>query len=168
MNWDAIGAVAEALGAAGVIATLVYLTTQIRQNTTMLRSQSRRQLLEGVTADTERVLLNKDIYDLFMKDRHGGTLSEDEEAKMTTVTLSYLGNLEIQFHELADGSLDPTFQDTLQYRLSTILGGAGRERWEQSRNFFSREFQSYVDDQLQSGVVDKYPSSLWSMPRDDA
>ena len=32
MNWDAIGAVAELLGAIGVIASLAYLATQIRQN----------------------------------------------------------------------------------------------------------------------------------------
>jgi hypothetical protein len=32
MNWDAIGAVAELLGAIGVIASLVYLAVQIRQS----------------------------------------------------------------------------------------------------------------------------------------
>jgi hypothetical protein len=30
MNWDAIGAIAETLGAVGVIASLVYLATLIR------------------------------------------------------------------------------------------------------------------------------------------
>ena len=34
MDWEAIGAIGEVLGAAGVLATLVYLATQIRQNTT--------------------------------------------------------------------------------------------------------------------------------------
>ena len=33
MNWDALGAIAEVLGAIGVIATLGYLALQIRQNT---------------------------------------------------------------------------------------------------------------------------------------
>jgi hypothetical protein len=37
MNWEAIGAVGETLGAAGVIITLVYLATQLRQNTRALR-----------------------------------------------------------------------------------------------------------------------------------
>jgi len=32
MNWDAVGAIAELLGAIGVIASLVYLATQIRQS----------------------------------------------------------------------------------------------------------------------------------------
>ncbi len=32
MNWDAIGAIAELLGAIGVIASLVYLAAQIRKS----------------------------------------------------------------------------------------------------------------------------------------
>ena len=38
MNWGAIGAIGEVLGALGVIITLVYLAGQLRQNTKELRS----------------------------------------------------------------------------------------------------------------------------------
>ena len=40
MNWDAIGAIAELLGAVGVIASLVYLAGQIRQNSRLVRSST--------------------------------------------------------------------------------------------------------------------------------
>ena len=50
MNWDAVGAIAELLGAVGVIASLVYLATQIRhsreqmsQNTRAMRSSAFQQ-----------------------------------------------------------------------------------------------------------------------------
>jgi hypothetical protein len=36
VNWEAIGAIAEVLGAAGVIITLAYLAVQIRQNSHQL------------------------------------------------------------------------------------------------------------------------------------
>ena len=42
MNWDAVGAIAEAIGAAGVIATLVYLARQVRQNTHTIKSNDDR------------------------------------------------------------------------------------------------------------------------------
>lgn len=32
MNWDAIGALAESIGAIGVMATLAYLAIQVRQS----------------------------------------------------------------------------------------------------------------------------------------
>ena len=40
MNWEAIGAIAELLGAFGVIASLIYLATQIRQNSRQLMGAS--------------------------------------------------------------------------------------------------------------------------------
>jgi len=46
MNWDAIGAIAETLGAVGVIASLVYLATQIRQSRQQM-SQNTRALRAG-------------------------------------------------------------------------------------------------------------------------
>jgi hypothetical protein len=64
MNWDAIGAIAELLGAIGVIASLVYLATQIRhsrdqmsQNTRAMRAgayqQFQAQLNEQLTKPFE-------------------------------------------------------------------------------------------------------------------
>ncbi len=46
MNWDAIGAIAETLGAVGVIASLVYLATQIRHGQEQM-SQNTRALQAG-------------------------------------------------------------------------------------------------------------------------
>lgn len=37
MNWDAIGALGNVVGGVGVIATLIYLSLQIRQNTKALK-----------------------------------------------------------------------------------------------------------------------------------
>ena len=60
MNWEAIGAVGEILGAAGVIITLVYLTTQLRQNTQALRGTMHdaaaaqiREIQQVIIADRE-------------------------------------------------------------------------------------------------------------------
>ncbi len=41
MNWDAIGAIAELLGAVGVIASLVYLAGQIRQSREQMSQNTR-------------------------------------------------------------------------------------------------------------------------------
>ena len=40
MNWDAIGAIGELVGAIGVIATLAYLAVQIKNNTTTSRANT--------------------------------------------------------------------------------------------------------------------------------
>ena len=40
MNWEALGALAELLGAIGVIATLLYLSRQINHNSKQLEGSS--------------------------------------------------------------------------------------------------------------------------------
>ena len=151
MNWDALSAIGEIVGAIAVVATLIYFSRQMKQNTTMLRSQARRQVLEGVTSDTERVLLNQPLTDVWKKHTRNESLDEKEEFIWFGLFLSFLGNLEIQFHEIRDGSLDPMFEDTLRFRLSTILDEQGDEQWASARGYFTQVFQDYVDEQLNDG-----------------
>ena len=44
MNWEAAGAIGEIIGALSVLITLLFLSFQIRQNTTALQQQSSREL----------------------------------------------------------------------------------------------------------------------------
>jgi hypothetical protein len=55
MNWDAIGAIAELLGAVGVIASLVYLATQIRQSREQM-GENTRALRAGTYQQFQREL----------------------------------------------------------------------------------------------------------------
>ena len=53
MNWEAIGAVGEVLGALAVVLSLVYLATQIRQNTKSAQAASR----DSISRSTIDILL---------------------------------------------------------------------------------------------------------------
>ena len=44
MNWEAMGAIGEVVGAIGVIATLAYLATQIRDNNKMMRATTKQDM----------------------------------------------------------------------------------------------------------------------------
>jgi len=65
MNWDAISAIGEIVGAAAVVVTLIYLAAQIRQNTKINSSSIRqsfydyttRQMLQGVESGEFNTLL---------------------------------------------------------------------------------------------------------------
>jgi hypothetical protein len=47
MNWDAVSAITEIVGASAVIATLFYLAVQIRQNTRITISNIREQRMSA-------------------------------------------------------------------------------------------------------------------------
>ncbi len=45
MNWEAIGAIGESLGAIGVIVTVIYVALQIRQNSEAVRGATEQNLM---------------------------------------------------------------------------------------------------------------------------
>ena len=47
MDWTAVGALGEAIGAAGVILSLLYLASQVRQNTKLSKAATRQALADG-------------------------------------------------------------------------------------------------------------------------
>jgi hypothetical protein len=56
VNWTAIGAIGEILGAAGVIITLIYLARQVRQNTRATRLSTSHSIASAAR-DWNRPLL---------------------------------------------------------------------------------------------------------------
>ena len=56
MNWDAIGATAEAIGALGVMMTLLYLALQTRQNTKVLEQTARMHETSTYRANIDGVM----------------------------------------------------------------------------------------------------------------
>ncbi len=63
MNWEAVGALAELAGAAGVVVTLVYLSVQLRQNTRAIKGSevAYRSNLEMAT-NSRFFDLRRDVY----------------------------------------------------------------------------------------------------------
>ena len=46
INWDAIAAISEGLGAIGVIATVAYVALQIRQNSRAIQGSTEQALMD--------------------------------------------------------------------------------------------------------------------------
>ena len=64
MNWDAIGAVGEILGAIAVIATLIYLAKQIRQNSQAVQISALRDTTEQWNRWSEVLATSPELADI--------------------------------------------------------------------------------------------------------
>jgi len=56
MNWEAIGAIGEIVGAVAVVVTIGYLAVQIRQNTRSVRDSAFQEVIHSIGADGGRIL----------------------------------------------------------------------------------------------------------------
>jgi hypothetical protein len=74
MNWDALGAISELLGAIAVFATLAYLAVQVRQSNIVTREQAQYHMLQNQLSYFDRLADNPD----FVRTVYGSAQSEDQ------------------------------------------------------------------------------------------
>lgn len=64
MNWDALGAIAELVGALAVLITLIYLALQVRQNNRLMQAQHRETNRSAVVETYDPVVRDRDFANL--------------------------------------------------------------------------------------------------------
>ena len=149
LNWEAIGAVGEVLGALGVIATLGYLAVQIRQNSRMLRSTTYQSAIQSMSEFTTALIADRELMRLFVTGRKdlNAIKSEDRDI-FTTILLNMFYNYESHFYQLQDGTLNPEIWEGRHRFIQRIIQEKGTaEWWAQSKWLFGTQFQDYVDRQ---------------------
>ena len=79
MNWEAIGAVGELVGALAVLVTLVYLSMQIRQNTKSVQAAAVDSVNSQVSRCREVIFADAEVANMFRRgNQDPASLSEDD------------------------------------------------------------------------------------------
>jgi hypothetical protein len=130
MNWEAVGAVAEAVGALGVIVSLLYLAVQIRQSNRGLRATAYKDLLLSIVSTREFISSSSELPDVW----HAGlrsfdSLSEADRYRFATIMARAITNLEIalHFHEL--GVLEYSMLEPRERTILGLLRSPGGTAW---------------------------------------
>ena len=93
-----------ALGAnLGVLVGIVFLIIEIRQNTELHRSDSRKAIISN---DQTSLLVALDHHDIFRKLSEKETLSQEDQYKLSFIFAIDLRNREFEYFQYRSGSLD--------------------------------------------------------------
>jgi len=143
MSWDALAAIAEALGAVAVLASLVYLATQVRQNTQMIKSSIRQQL----TATSQDVIFKGiDLADVVAKAAIGETLTAGEQIQLNQLHRAALRGLEDFAYQNRHGLLDPSeWTARLESARDLMSMPQMRRNWLENRQQYSENLQKVID-----------------------
>ena len=149
MNWEAVGAVGEVLGAIGVIATLGYLAIQIRHSNALARAQSRQNLLDTFSQTNWEVARDDDVKRVVAASlRYWPDISDSDKTTFDLAMARYLSNLENGLLLRDTGMLDPqTFDGTANYMLMCVMTDGGH-RWWKDTSFAAPELRAYIDERL--------------------
>jgi hypothetical protein len=67
MNWDAMGALSESVGATAVVVTLLYLAIQIRAQTKETRLTATRDLSRDYLNAVDSITRDKEVFSVYLK-----------------------------------------------------------------------------------------------------
>jgi hypothetical protein len=156
VNWEIGAAIAEIFAAVAVIASLIYLAAQIRQNNELLRSESRQAL---VTNDVTSLSANFQNADVFAKYVAESELSSEDQLRLSFMFALDLRNREFEYFQFTNGILDE--QTWLAYRHVILINhstGLGRMWWDKiGRGIVDPAFAKLVDELL----VDAEPDDTY-------
>jgi hypothetical protein len=97
MNWEAVGAIGEIVGAAAVVATLVYLAVQIRQSSKIASLQASQHVLEGAAELQARIAEDEDLRRIFASGcRSYDSLEGGDRRRFYAIVGEYLMRYEVQ------------------------------------------------------------------------
>ena len=85
MNWEAIGVIAELLGATAVVVTLLYLAVQMRLAREATQVQSTYSTIEVYANWRGHLIENGDLAGLVAKANRGEELSDKEDIQVSTL-----------------------------------------------------------------------------------
>jgi hypothetical protein len=153
MNWEAIGAIANVLTAVGVIATLIYLAIQIRQNTKAVRSSSIQNLVQSFSTTAQAAVENDYIIPLLLKANAGAeALTQEERIRLHFWFIMTFRRFEGVYFQRDLGIVDAEVIDGFERSHMAILASKStQEWWANSKEIFNSGFVSYVEELLEKG-----------------
>ncbi len=132
----------------GVIAGIVFLGVELRQNNELLVAQASFARFSIERERRERVMESPEYADLVIKARSDAPLSESERLRMTVASSDILDAWIWQFRELQAGRLPDGYIDLRAWRNLWDNTPGLRELYQADRAELGPEFIRFVDENV--------------------
>ena len=147
MNWDAIGAGAELLGALGVIASLVYLGSQVRSSSRQSRQAAVQSVVQQMNAVWNQMSSRSAHAEVWTKGSKGlSDVPELDALQFSALMLSIFRPYEEIYHYYSNGQVDEWMWESIGRQCEALMSTPGfADWWEMRRGWFSSDFQNHID-----------------------
>lgn len=145
MNWEAIGAVGEVIGALGVVISLAYLATQIRSQNNETKLAAVHEILVGFR-ESLHAFGSGDLAEIFAKANEDyDALTDAEALKLISAIVPMLRLWEEAFIQNDKGRLEDRVWDGINSQCSAYFNYAAFSKiWEVRGSHFDSEFQAHA------------------------
>ncbi len=146
MSWDALAALAELVGAFGVIASLLYLASQMRQGLILARAEAQDRATSSICQVTSHMLVDPEINALYLKSLGDWReLPQPERARVMHLFFQVMKASEDIHLSYSSGLLDEDTWSGWNELFEQYFATEGFNLyWQVRSDVFSRRFVEYV------------------------
>ncbi|MFK7865479.1 MAG: hypothetical protein AB8B95_14785 [Pseudohongiellaceae bacterium] len=148
MDWDAISAIAELLAAIGVVASLLYLATQIKQVKRAMHLNSysdASQLFNGVS---NSVSTSPELARVLTRAKDGEDLEKWEQEVLQNHLMSFLTAWDLFIEQSSTGGLELPHDQLLVGFSNLLKQNWVPHAWGGIKGYWPLEWQGFVDKEL--------------------
>ena len=152
MIWEILSTISEMLSAIAILATLIYLAIQTKQNVKAVQASTRQEILASDQQLLMFVASNPEIESI----RYKRQLSGEEKVRLGFFLTTALRIRENNWLQYKNGVLDDATWDTYRRSIIALLGPAsGRSWWRgySPTGIFNAEFVAEVNETLEVTAV---------------
>jgi hypothetical protein len=156
VDWNAIGAVGEILGAVAVVITLLYLSKQIQQYSRSVQVAALRDTTSQWNHWSELLAMSPDLAEIVARGNHSfKSLAEADALRYGAFIQTFFDNVEsnltlVQTHKV-DKDIDAI--ESIVRRRMLIKGYV--EWWEENTTDYGGEFVDWINTQRRKGDTDE-------------
>lgn len=144
MNWEAIGAVGEIIGALAVLISLIYLALQVRQNTMVMRAAAKQNLTEASQNLIYKMVENSSHWVKLISGEEAA--SAEEQAEMSLLVRAMLRGFESQCYHYEAGLLEEEEWQALRNAIQSICALPGVHRyWLELKPHISARLHAVIE-----------------------
>ena len=147
MNWEAIAAVGEILGAAAVVVTLLYLAAQVRHNTVATTASTQQTHLDAWNAMSTLVIENPQVARLLsMSDGEIASLDRVQQVQLEWFATKVFAHWEHVHTDILSGLFKTAYGEAFErYYRDITRKPVFRRFWEAHRDWYYEDFVAHVD-----------------------
>ena len=148
MNWDALAAISETIGAIAVIATLAYLAVQIRQNTRATQTASHHAVTDSLNQGNLAMAQDAELCQIWVTGCTDRTaLTEAERERLDSLLRAHFHVFDSLYYSANSGTGDQKLLQAEEKGFSHLTNLQGvYDWWKDNPYAFSPEFRSYMED----------------------
>lgn len=147
MNRERRRDIVEIVGLVAIVASLVFVALETRQNTDALYADSRRAVMDAAFQELLVQFENPDIALTIISDK---ALTPEEQIRLDAFLTATLIAREYSWLQYQSGIIDQLQWDTQLAVIRTIFDAERNRRWwrYQGRNYFGDDYVVFIDNEL--------------------